>query len=138
MLDIHVNAYTCAGMYICTHTGALQRVHRLGHGMALQLQLPCMTADNASSYVQHAVALAEEVSLCRQHIAAVRGLYSTCYPIDSDEPHVLSTCRIRHALCARKLLLYETGNIDFGGEVAGRNAVTEEWELFLARIVRSL
>ena len=119
------------------HLGPLQRVHRLGHGMAQQLELPLMTADNATTYVTHAMTLATEVSQCRQHVTALQGEYSTCLPIDSDEPLVLSTCGVRHTLCDRKLLLYGTGDIDFGGTKAQRNAVTEEWERFMTRIVKA-
>jgi hypothetical protein len=107
--------------------------------MALQqLQLPIMTAADPASYVEHAALLAEEVSLCRLQLSQVRGgvhSYNTCTPL--HEPHVLSTCATRTALCDRKQLLYATGDLDFGGDSAQRNAVTEEWELFLKRIVRS-
>jgi hypothetical protein len=117
-------------------TGALQRVHRLGHGMAMRLQLPGMTADNTSMYVQRAIALAEEVSACRNLMTAVQAKYSTCDPV--DEPQVQSVCGVREALCNRKHVLYSTGDIDFGGTQAERNDVTEEWELFFKKIVKTL
>jgi hypothetical protein len=127
----------CFVVLCCPITaGALQRVHRLGHGMAQQLGLPIMTSDDADSYVTNAVHLGTEVSQCRKRIQEVQQVYSTCNPI--DEPHILSSCRVRDALCQRKLKLYSTGDLDFGGGEAGRNEVTEEWELFLRRIVRSI
>lgn len=106
--------------------------------MAQQLHLHVMTADSTDNYVQQAQSLAGEVAQCRLLISELKGKYSTCDPVDSDEPPVLSACRVRHTLCEHKLQLYGTGNIDFGGAAAERNPVTEEWELFLKRIVWSI
>jgi len=117
-------------------SGPLQRVHRLGHGMAMQLQLPRMTAQDVTTYVQRAAALAEEVSACRLLMRDVHGSYSTCAP--AEDPHILSACGVRTALCERKKLLYRTGDVDYGGHSAERNDVTEEWEAFLKRIIRSV
>lgn len=90
-------------------------------------------ADHISSYVKRAYNLATQVSTCRTLFSSLNGSYSTC---SFTNLHINSSCPIRTSICDRKMRLYNTGSIDFGGDRAERNEVTEEWEGFLRRISR--
>ena len=101
--------------------------------MAQQIHLPIMQSSNITNYVQNAINLAQETSACRSVINELHGVYSICDPI--DEMQIFSKCSARNSICEKKMMFYKTGNLDFGGENAERNEVTEEWERLLKRII---
>lgn len=115
----------------------MQSVHRIGDGIAKHIGVAdVVVAVTKDDFVDKALRVATNTSLCRRNFSAAA--YSVCTATPTDEVHPTGTagyCDLRRRLCMGKS---EIGM--FSNEPLGTNsscevsAATMEWSVFLQNI----